>query len=486
MLDKVILTSSYELGAHYAGQKKALVANSNSLLGQLVNLSSCNVESALVSPETLMTAEYINKTTDDLTAASTGTLENPSLHDNAIGQVIDTLSGVVASHIAIARNVVKPHVLEFMTEYAEYCQRNKVVDPASSFNIVQKELPALFEDQSFIEQFKYYEGKASIIPKGYVSFGDVVVDHNSLLSLGSARIDKLLAEAVIEMGDDFAKRVFEAFFRQNPDSGLDVSYSTLGQQNLYDALYMCLVLYTMAQKLHSNVPEGLNVSLSEYQSYMLEVRDFAGSMLNSLIKRAYFMIKNNTLILKSDSKTKSIYVQGSVYRAYLEQGGTVEMVLGVCATNSGATSLSTVLDSRDALTRGWNSYCSFASVSAENARLDNTKMFLLTVMNTHMCNLSDVEKEYVSKDPQYANTVMKVASEYIGCLKLHDLDLVAELALNLMARARFYFTAGYQILSGIEQATKLNPNLDPREAALVSAVNYVTDYLADQIAPVQS
>jgi hypothetical protein len=81
---------------------------------------------------------------------------------------------------------------------------------------------------------------------------------------------------------------------------------------------------------------------------------------------------------------------------------------------------------------------------------------------------------------------MKIASEYIGCLKLHDLDLVAELALNLMARARFYFTAGYQILSGIEQATKLNPNLDPREAALVSAVNYVTDYLADQITPVQS
>jgi hypothetical protein len=244
MLDKVILTSSYELGAHYAGQKKALVANSNSLLGQLVNLSSCNAENILLSPETLMSAVYINTTADNLANSSTGTLENPSLHDNAIGQVIDTLSGVVASHIAIARNVVKPHVLEFMTEYAEYCQRNKVVDPASSFNIVQKELPALFEDQSFIEQFKYYEGKASIIPKGYVSFGDVAIDRNSLLSLGSARIDKLLAEAVVEMGDDFAKRVFDAFFRQNPDSGLDVSYSTLGQQNLYDALYMCLVLYT--------------------------------------------------------------------------------------------------------------------------------------------------------------------------------------------------------------------------------------------------
>jgi hypothetical protein len=97
-----------------------------------------------------------------------------------------------------------------------------------------------------------------------------------------------------------------------------------------------------------------------------------------------------------------------------------------------------------------------------------------------------VEKEYLTKDSQYVQTASKLATEYVKCLKMNDLDLIGELSLNLMARCRFYFTAGYQILSGIEQASKISTNLDPREAALVSAINYVTDFLIDQITPVQA
>lgn len=488
MLDKVILTSSFELGAHYASQKKALVANSNSLLGQLVNLSAGQVEqnTSIMDPNSF-TAEFVDGIAECISNASAGTLEAPSLHDNAIGQVIDTLSTSVSAHISIARNVVKPHVMEFMSEYAEYCNRNKLIDPAASFNIIQKELPAVFEDESFIEQFKYYEGKTAVMPKSFVDLSNATVDLNSLMMTGSARIDKMLSEAIVEMGDGFVQNVFDSFFTYRSNDALGMTYANLGQQNLYDALYVSLVMYTLAQKLHGSVPENAgNVELPIYQDHMLQVRDFAGTMINVLIKRAYFMLKNNTLVLKSDSTKRTIYVQGAVYRAFLEQGGTAEMVLGICATDSAVSTLQTIFASRDTLLRGWNSYCSFAAVSAENARLSNTRMYLMTAFNTTMNNLSDVEKEYMSKDPQYITTASKLASDYVLDLRMHDLDLLGELALNLMARCRFYFTAGFPILSGIDQATKANPNLDPREAALVSAINYVTDFLVDQITPVQA
>lgn len=488
MLDKVILTSSFELGAHYASQKKALVANSNSLLGQLVNLSAGQVsQDTSTMPPEQFTPEFVASLADTISEASTGSLEAPSLHDNAIGQVVDTLSTAVAAHISIARNVVKPHVMEFITEYAEYVNRTKVTDPASSFNIVQKELPSVFEDESFIEQFKYYEGKVSIIPKTFVDLSSASIDVNSLMVTGSARIDKMLQEAVLEMGENYVQDVFDAFLTYKSKPALGMSYENIGQQNLYDALYASLVLYVISQKLYANVPENVgNVDLSSYQDHMLQVRDFAGTMVNVLIKRAYFMIKNNTLVLKSDNAKRTIYVQGSVYRAFLEQGGTVEMVLGICASNSGLTSMASVLDARELLARGWNSYCTFAAISAENARLDNTKMYLLTAFNSQMSNLSDVEKEYLTKDSQYVVTASKEAAAYVADLKLNDLDSLGEISLNLMARCRFYFTAGYQILAGIDQATKASPELDPREAALVSAINYVTDFLVDQIAPTQS
>lgn len=488
MLDKVILTSSFELGAHYASQKKALVANSNSLLGQLVNLSAGQVsQDTSIMPPDQFTPEFVASLADTISEASTGSLETPSLHDNAIGQVVDTLSTAVAAHISIARNVVKPHVMEFITEYAEYVNRTKVTDPASSFNIVQKELPSVFEDESFIEQFKYYEGKVSIIPKSFIDFSSASVDVNSLMVTGSARIDKMLQEAVLEMGENYVQDVFDAFLTYKSKPALGMSYENIGQQNIYDALYAALTLYVISQKLYANVPENVgDVDLSSYQDHMLQVRDFAGTMVNVLIKRAYFMIKNNTLVLKSDNAKRTIYVQGSLYRAFLEQGGTVEMVLGICASNSGLTSMASVLDARELLARGWNSYCTFAAVSAENARLDNTKMYLMTAFNSRMSNLSDVEKEYLAKDSQYVATASKEAIAYVSDLKLNDLDSLGEISLNLMARCRFYFTAGYQILAGIDQATKASPELDPREAALVSAINYVTDFLVDQIAPTQS
>lgn len=487
MLDNVIVASSFELGAHFASHKKALVANSNSLLGQLVNLSGTFVgqDTSTMPPESF-TPEFILGMSETISTNSTGTLESPSLHDNAIGGVIDTLATTVSAHISIARSVVKPHVIEFINEFAEYSAKNALLNPASSFNIVQKELPTIFEDQTFIEQFKYYEGKMAIIPKSFVDLSSSNVDVNSMMSTGSARIDKLMSEAVVEMGEDFVSKVFDAFFTYKQDSqGLGVNYSNLGQQNLYDAIYISLVLYTLSQKLYSHVPENASVDLSSYRDHMLQVRDFAGTMINTMIKRAYFMIKNNTLVLKNDSRNKTIYVQGSVYRSFLETGGNVDMILGICSTDSGLTSLSSILDSRDIVTRGWNSYCSFAAISQENDKFTNTKSYLKTSFDMIMNNLSSVEKEYLSKDSNYVKTASAQAYEYIDSLKISDLENLGDIALNLMARCRFYFTAGYQILSGIDRASKVNPELDPREAALVSAINYVADFFIDQITPVQ-
>lgn len=488
MLDNVILTSSFELGAHFASHKKALVANSNSLLGQLVNLSGTFVgqDTSTMSPESF-TPEFIAGMAESLSAGSTGTLENPSLHDNAIGSAIDTLATTVSAHISIARSVVKPNVIEFINEFAEYSAKNALLNPAEGFNIVQKELPSIFEDQTFIEQFKYYEGKMAVIPKSFIDLGSSNVDLSGMMSTGSARIDKLMSEAVMEMGDDFVSKVFDAFFTyKNDTSGLNVNYSNLGQQNLYDAIYISLVLYTLSQKLYSNVPENAgDMDLANYRDHMLQVRDFAGAMINTMIKRAYFMIKNNTLVLKNDSRNKTIYVQGAVYRSFLETGGTVDMILGICSTDSGLTNLASILDSRDALTRGWSSYCSFAAISQENDKFSNTKSYLKTSFDMIMNNLSAVEKEYMSKDANYVKTASSLAYDYIESLKIPDIDNLGDIALNLMARCRFYFTAGYQILSGIDRASKVNPELDPREAALVSAINYVTDFFIDQISPVQ-
>jgi hypothetical protein len=488
MLDKVILTSSYELGSYFADKKQALAVSSDSLLGQLVNLSmngSTNiVYSPSVSPPSV---ETLDNMMSDISNGTVSLTDIPSLHDNAIGQVVDTLSTIVTSHISLAKNVVKPHVLEFMSSYAEYTDRNKKTDPAASFNIIQKDLFEIFEDQTFLEQFKYYENKIAIKPTKWLDLTKSDIDANSLMTVGSARLDKLLQEAVLSMGDNFVNDVFNNYLGYGSGELSHLNYDNLGQQNVYDTLYVSLVLYIMAQKLHTAVPNGLeNKTLGEYQDYMLSVRDFAGVLFSSAIKRIYYMVKNNTVILKSDSGKKEIYVQGPVYRLFLEQGGTVEMLLGACASNNGVTNMVSILESRDILIRAWNSYCTFAIASNNNNRLENSKQYLRTSFDILLTTVDPVEQEYITKDPNYFTTAKKLAYEYIEKIKLNDLENPSNIALTLMAGCRFYFTAGYQILSGIEECSKVNQDLDVREAALVSAIYYLTDYLTDQLTPVKT
>jgi hypothetical protein len=55
------------------------------------------------------------------------------------------------------------------------------------------------------------------------------------------------------------------------------------------------------------------------------------------------------------------------------------------------------------------------------------------------------------------------------------------LALHIICQCRFYYTEAEFILSEIEEIGKQNPGIDVREAALIATINYLVDYLCDQI-----
>lgn len=53
--------------------------------------------------------------------------------------------------------------------------------------------------------------------------------------------------------------------------------------------------------------------------------------------------------------------------------------------------------------------------------------------------------------------------------------------MEIITRSRFYFTDAEMVLSYMEQAAAINPSIQPSEAALLAVIEYVADYLADQM-----
>jgi len=94
---------------------------------------------------------------------------------------------------------------------------------------------------------------------------------------------------------------------------------------------------------------------------------------------------------------------------------------------------------------------------------------------------SEMEKEYfVGKSGLKDKIALRIKSE-LECLGNGALDNVYETSLRLIAKCRFFYTSAYQILDEMSEVAKSNPDIDPREAALLSAITYLAYYYDAQI-----
>jgi hypothetical protein len=63
-------------------------------------------------------------------------------------------------------------------------------------------------------------------------------------------------------------------------------------------------------------------------------------------------------------------------------------------------------------------------------------------------------------------------------IKQADIDDLYNLCMKVVCRARYYNTDAELILQGINNAKRDNPDINIREAACVSAINYVAAWVA--------
>ena len=75
----------------------------------------------------------------------------------------------------------------------------------------------------------------------------------------------------------------------------------------------------------------------------------------------------------------------------------------------------------------------------------------------------------------------QLVQEYVETLREEAIGDIWEVASRVVAERIFYYTDAYCILTGINDACKQNPNIDVNEAALLSTIEYVCEYVCDQL-----
>ncbi len=472
MLNKSSINTAINAAYQLADKGLTVIAAPNSLLAELTRLSSPAMPVELIDvPEEKRVETFVKAFDEDY----------GSQHSAMQDQLVEELSELVNKHISFARNIVKPSVLHFAETIQKFQNDYRVKDPASDFEIVQLNFPAIIDDESFRDSVDKYAGKTSLTPETLLKL-DAVNDSTlaSMLITGADRLDKLVQEWLSNKPECFLKNIWECFFDRQSYAG--AFESALGPNN-FEGADTALAVFLIATHLSNNVPANTNMTLVQYNKIIGQYLQYAGSALvrRADVNKAYNNVAK-TLVVSKDQLNKKIYVNAPIYREWLAAGGDNTILLGQLVSGADAVTLTSVTANVDKFKAEWERYYLFAKSGDVNKALKDFKDMLMLSFIEDLRNLAPEEQDYITKNSTHINTAIELATQIVEGLQSSDMSSINDIALKMIAQARFHYTSAYAILNDINQAAAISPNIDVREAALLAVTNYLSDYIAAQLA----
>ena len=417
---------------------------------------------------------------------TTGSLEAPTQHSLELDAYIRDLSKVVVQHVAFAKNVVRPLVTEFAESLNKYLTTAKPREAFETANIKSLRVPAILKDESFLDTLVAYKDKAILTPDVSLKLcSKSLPELQEFIYIGHDRSDKLIAEWLSHLPEAFLLNVWNSFFCPNASAlegngAIALNYDYVHSFNAFDKADHSLAILLLARKCASSVQESQH-SLDTYQRFCAQYVDYASTTLIDALAKINLGIRTKTLIVDKNQNDLSVLVNAEVYGPWLESGGTPEVVLGALITPGSSSMLALIDEKRAEYLQQWNSYSTFYRTREANNSFAYAKNHIEALFAASLQTLTDSEKEILIKQPNLIETISDNAKLYISNMRPADIQDSYSVGLYLVAKTRFYYTSSYQILSDIVEASKHNPNVDVREAALIAVINYVSDFCADQI-----
>lgn len=490
MIDPVLARNSISVAMHFGSQGIRIDPNPNSVLQNLVSSSNCGLLDLIKNTPTTSSGDQRNDNSNiedfvsKFTIANMANLDTPSDHDLMSDSLIKDISGMVKSHFYFAKNVVIPIIAEYLNRIQAGYDNIAYSDPASAFNIKQMYYPPVLLNQDFKNIFKSHKGKSFPEPK-ILGIKDEPSDDElyQMLLVGNSDYDNDLKTWIEELGINYFKDLWHYYFGEfnKIPKESQIHNST---PSSHDDANKTLAVYLISTKLFDN-PRDLvyPVSLSEYRDKIFNIKNWAMSVLATIVARIDLSTISNQVVLSVDSDNKMCKVDGHNYNKWIKEGGTPECILGLIVNESNQKNKTpqALNDNKNKLINDWNSYISIVSTSEKNRSFNRFKQMLLLEFSLLLRDLTPEEKEFISQTANYATIVEKHLYEQVNLLTISDMSNLSKVARKIVCKARFYYTSANRIIEGMEEAELANPNIKPREAALVSMINYVSNYLFDQM-----
>ena len=462
--------------------ERGLVATAvpNTVLSELTRLTNTTLTNLFASTQPPSSHE---EAAQRIELATHGTLDQPTDHDRYMDSIINDLSKAVTQHIGFAKNVVAPIVKQYAENVIAALDANKIPDPTSLFNIEQMELPAVLRNDSFVDMLKRYEGKQPILPRAPLQLVKTRTPDEllALMHLGEHETDAQIDVWFSQRPEGFFKKIWDYFFSTETTAVSPWNFVP-SATTIYEMANVGLATYLLGNRFYNGIEETANaVNLTTYKNTAAQIRDYGATLLASVIENMKLTERNNVFIISVQPETRTCQVSARLYNEWLSNGGTPEVLFGLIVSNRRAITTMAVDEIKTELLDEWKSYTVFHNAASNNARFDQFLSILDTEFVRLMATQTEEEKAFEVSHSTYRQSLQTYLKEELMALRAPDMLNIYKTARTIICCARFYYTEANRLLRSIEESSLLNPEINVREAALVATIEYVADYIAEQI-----
>jgi hypothetical protein len=477
-----IETASSVIGLTMVAESKKMmvVPVPGTPVADLVNITNNSV-SITVAESNHPVGEQLTDHSSSLSIFTKGTDGVISTHSRAMDEYVNEISKAVTSHISYAKNVVKPAVLEMV----ENVQKSMTLTRAASaeFNINIVDLPLPMQNSGFEDAVSSYAEKTLFNPEFDLNLGEMSSEQMlALIQTGSTQQDADIGLWFAGLSSDLIACVWGNVFR-NFKVSAPPAVKSIGELLLdkKTGVHAALLTYLAARKLFEEVPESTGLSLSDYKNRVAQIRDYAGVILFREYTRYNSSLKNGTLILSTDPSRKSVNVNGVVYREWLKTGGTNEVILGMLVSNQSLFGTNLINEQAEKFKQSWSTYEQYSVTAQRNDSFNTFKQALKLAFDAGMANMSAEEAALKEEKPEMFSQINLYFLDELALIRTGDMKDINATCLKLVCRSRYFYTSAEKILQSINDAMHSNPNMSVRDAAAIAAIEYVTDYVSDQL-----
>lgn len=494
MLRTETLVASRPMAEELASRNLSLTSATNSLLNQLINAATPPTD-LVVSDQHKYAKTQADESIDQITSyfqdvedttTSTDLEAGKSIFDRTSDGLINDLSKFVNTHISYARNTVLPIMRELEEGIEDFSTRYSESIHDTQYQVRSHCVPEPLLEVSISEDIKSMntlEDRTYDLLEPLTQMQESEV--RELILTGSAKLDKVINEWASRLQGEWFSNLYNTFFCNSVSIDNKLAYGRLPMHNDVESLNHLLAIYLLATKRYSDIPEGVSLSAKDYKFQIKNLRDWSATHILRLIESTKGYATRGRVILGHNKQDKVVDVFDESYKKFLEMGGSVEAILGAAVSSSRAMNASDLMGIKDEMERSWMTYQAVFGEKASSEYVGNLKSYLRNKFASLYKDTDEVEQEYLESNSSVKEAIFANAATYIDGLRMCDTSDTGRIVLTLIAGIRFSHTSAYQILDSMEQAARINPEIDPREAALVALIDYLTLYMASQITVVR-